>query len=208
MKIKHLLAVAALALAPLATHAASAEAQLRKFIADVPSASGQFTQQRLSDKGQPSQGAESGTFSFKRPGQFNWHVVKPYEQLVVSDGKKVYQYDPDLAQVTVRPVGQSIGASPAAILFGEGSLDDNFTIAALPASDGIDWMRATPKGADAGFVHVDIGFLHGLPARLLLLDAFGQTTRIDLTDITLNPALGPDTFTFDPPAGVDVVKMQ
>ncbi|MGB6104256.1 MAG: outer membrane lipoprotein chaperone LolA [Pusillimonas sp.] len=200
-------AAVVLAASPLVAWSAQAPEQLEQFIAQVQSATGDFTQQRLDTNGQ-GRPAQSGQFSFKRPGQFKWAVKKPYEQLIVSDGKRVYQYDPDLAQVTERGVDQSIGASPAAILFGSGSLDDAFTISSLPAKDGLDWLRAEPRSADAGFTHVDIGFQDSMPSRLELLDSFGQTTRIDLSNIAANPALGADEFSFTPPAGVDVVKMQ
>lgn len=207
MKIKHIVAAAVMAVSPFVTWAADAPSQLRKFIAEVPAATGQFTQQRVDQQGK-GKAPQSGEFSFRRPGQFKWAVTKPYEQLIVSDGKLVFQYDPDLAQVTERNVGASIGASPAAILFGSGSLDEAFTISALPGKDGLDWLRAKPRGADAGFTHVDIGFKDNLPARLELLDSFGQTTRIDLSDIRVNPKLDPSEFRFTPPSGVDVVKMQ
>lgn len=208
MKIKHLAAAALLAASPFMAWAADAPQQLRQFIATVPSASGHFTQQQLGQGQQQGKPAQSGDFSFRRPGQFSWAVKKPYEQLIVSDGKQVYQYDPDLAQVTVRNVDQSIGASPAAILFGSGSLDEAFEISALPSKDGLDWLRAKPRGADAGFTHVDIGFRDNMPRRLDLLDSFGQVTRIELSNIVANPKLAQDAFKFTPPAGVDVVKMQ
>src|SRR5690606_10626425 len=118
------------------------------------------------------------------------------------------QYDPDLAQVTQRTVDQSIGTSPAAILFGSGSLQDSFDVRALPDDDGLQWLRATPRGADAGFTNGDLGFRNELPARLLLLDAFGQTTRIDLSNIQANPQLPASQFQLTPPDDVDVVKMQ
>ncbi len=195
-----------LACVPALGLAADATTQLRQFIETVRSATGQFEQQRLENRGNSR--AQTGQFAFKQPGQFLWQVEQPYEQLVLSDGKVLYQYDPDLAQVTRRPVSQSIGASPAAILFGSGSLDQAFTLTNLPADQGLDWLRAQPRNPEAGFTHVDIGFRNGLPARLLLLDAFGQTTRINLSNITRNPALDVNRFTFTPPPGVDVVNMQ
>lgn len=196
----------ALTACPLLAWSADAPTQLRDFAAKVQSGTGQFTQQTIGGKGGGKR-PQLGEFSFKRPGQFKWAVKKPYEQLIISDGKLVYQYDPDLAQVTERKVDQSIGASPAAILFGSGSLDEAFSITALPGKNGLDWLRATPRSADAGFTHVDIGFQGGLPARLELLDSFGQTTRIDLSNIVANPKLTPGEFKFVPPKGVDVVKM-
>jgi len=187
--------------------AADARAQLQQFVAEVQSATGRFTQQVADDLGQQRQ-AQQGEFAFQRPGRFRWHTLQPYEQLVVSDGKLLRQYDPDLAQVTERPVDQSIGASPAAILFGSGSLEDAFELSDQGERDGLAWLRAKPRSGDAGFVHVDIGFSQGLPRRLELLDAFGQTTRIGLSDIVANPSLSAEAFAFDVPADVDVVRMQ
>mgnify|MGYP003582504553 FL=1 len=207
MKSKKFLAALLLAATPVLAWSADAPTQLRQFVNTVTEATGQFTQQTSGPQGR-GKPAQSGEFSFQRPGKFKWSVKKPYEQLIVSDGKQVFQYDPDLAQVTVRGVDKSIGASPAAILFGSGSLDESFVVSALPNNDGLEWLRAKPRSADAGFTYVDIGFKDNLPARLQLLDSFGQTTRIDLSRIAANPKLAPNEFTFVPPKGVDVVKMQ
>ena len=204
---RYLLAALLLALSPVMALAADATTQLRQFISTVHSATGEFTQQTVNASGQ-GRPAQSGKFSFKRPGMFKWDVKKPYEQLIVSDGRSVYQYDPDLAQVTQRSVDQSIGASPAAILFGSGSLDEAFVISALPAKDGLSWLRAIPRTTGAGFTHVDMGFKNNAPVRLDVLDAFGQTTRIGLNHIVANPALAANEFKFVPPEGVDVVRMQ
>jgi outer membrane lipoprotein carrier protein len=204
MKIKYIVAAFVVAISPMMASAADAPAQLRQFIAQVQSATGQFTQQKA---GAPGSAVQSGDFSFQRPGKFKWAVKKPYEQLIVSDGQRLYQYDPDLAQVTERSVDSSIGASPAAILFGSGSLDKAFQISPRPAKDGMDWLRAVPRSADAGFTHVDIAFDQGLPVVLELLDSFGQTTRITLSNMKADAKLSPDEFRFVPPPGTDVVKM-
>lgn len=205
--LRYFLVSTALALVPVFAWAADASVQLNRFVSNVASATGDFTQQTTGGQAQ-SRPEQSGQFSFQRPGKFRWHVKKPYEQLIVSDGQNVLQYDPDLAQVTQRTVDQSIGASPAAILFGSGSLEDSFNVQPLPDDDGLQWLRATPLGPDAGFTHVDIGLRNELPARLLLLDAFGQTTRIDLFNIQSNPKLPASQFQFTPPDDVDVVRMQ
>lgn len=201
------LAAGSLALVCLPGHAADARAQLERFVAEVQSATGSFTQQVADDRGSLRQ-SQTGEFAFQRPGLFRWQTLKPYAQLVVSDGKLLRQYDPDLAQVTERPVGQSIGASPAAILFGSGSLEEAFELSNQADRDGLAWLRAKPRSGDAGFAHVDIGFANGMPRRLELLDAFGQTTRIGLSGIQANPKLAPDIFSFEVPADVDVVRMQ
>jgi len=203
---RRLAAVAVLGLSPALALAASAQEQLRAFVATVTSATGSFSQYTVNDQGR-TQPAQTGVFSFQRPGKFKWAVQKPYEQLVISDGRQVFQYDPDLAQVTERKVDAAIGTSPAAILFGSGSLEQSFDVSALPAKDGVDWLRAKPRTADAGFSRVDIGMKDNLPVRVELLDSFGQTTRVDLSAIQSNPSLPAKEFQFTAPKGVDVVKM-
>lgn len=203
---KSLAAVAVLALSPTLVLAANAQEQLRAFVTTVTSATGSFSQYTVNDQGR-TQPAQTGVFSFQRPGKFKWAVQKPYEQLVISDGRQVFQYDPDLAQVTERKVDAAIGTSPAAILFGSGSLEQSFDVSALPAKDGVDWLRAKPRTADAGFSRVDIGMKNNLPVRVELLDSFGQTTRVDLSGIQANPQLPAKEFQFTAPKGVDVVKM-
>ena len=204
--MKTALAALTIALAPALAHGADARNQLQQFVRQVQAATGEFTQSTVGAQGR-TQPAQSGVFSFQRPGKFKWAVKRPYEQLIVSDGQRVLQYDPDLAQVTQRNVDQAIGSSPAAILFGSGSLDQAFNVAPLPDRDGLQWLRATPKTADAGFSRVDLGFRGNVPERVELLDSFGQTTRVTLTNMKANPALAPAEFQFTPPAGVDVVKM-
>lgn len=187
--------------------AADAKSQLDAFVKQVRSATGTFTQSTQSSRGQPAP-AQSGTFAFERPGKFRWAVEKPYEQLVLSDGKKLYQYDPDLAQVSVRSVGAAIGNAPAQVLFGEGSLEQSFDIKPLPAKENLQWLRATPRTAEAGFSYMDMGFDGNLPTRIDILDAFGQVTRVEFTTIVPNPKVPASQFTFVAPAGVDVVNME
>ena len=185
----------------------TAREQLRAFVSQVQSASGDFSQYTVGPQGQ-TKPPQRGRFLFMRPGRFKWDVVKPYEQQIVSNGREIYQFDPDLNQVTVRKVDQALGASPAAILFGSGSLEQSFEVTALPDREALVWLRAKPKQADAGFVHVDLGFKDGLPHRIILLDAFGQTTHIELTALQRNPGLSTSNFDFIPPKGADVVRMQ
>lgn len=206
-KARNWLAAVMLSFACAPAMSADAQAQLEEFASKVQSATGKFTQQVADDRGQ-LRAPQQGEFAFKRPGQFRWETLQPYEQLVVSDGKLLRQYDPDLAQVTERSVSDSIGASPAAILFGSGKLEEAFELASLPNRDNLSWLRAKPRDGGAGFAHVDIGFSEGMPRQLELLDSFGQTTRITLAEILANPDLPADTFDFKAPADVDVVRMQ
>jgi outer membrane lipoprotein carrier protein len=187
--------------------AETAREQLRTFVSQVQSASGDFVQYTVGPQGQ-TKPPQRGKFLFMRPGRFKWDIIKPYEQQIVSDGKEIYQFDADLNQVTIRKAGQTIGASPAAILFGSGSLEQSFEVSALPDKESLAWLRAKPKQPDDGFVHVDLGFKDGVPHRIVLLDAFGQTTHIEISELMRNPGLSTSNFDFVTPKGADVVRMQ
>jgi outer membrane lipoprotein carrier protein len=193
--------------ASLPAWASNALEQFELFVQTVPAARGTFTQYTVGPEGQTGR-AQSGDFAFARPGQFRWDIQDPYAQQVVSDGKFLYQHDPDLQQLTVRALDQSIGSSPAAILFGQGQLQDAFEVTTLPDQDGMAWLRAVPKQPDAGLNQVDIGLSQGRPARLLLVDGFGQTTQVDLLTLRAQSGFGADEFTIEPPPGTDIVRVQ
>lgn len=184
----------------------TAREQLKAFVSQVQSASGDFSQYTVGPQGQ-TKPAQTGKFLFMRPGRFKWDVLRPYAQQIVSDGKQIYQFDPDLNQVTVRKVDQALGASPAAILFGSGSLEQSFEVTALPNKEAMSWLRAKPRQPDAGFVHLELGFKDGLPQRIVLLDGFGQVTHVQLSGFIRNPGLSTSNFDFVPPKGADVVRM-
>jgi len=196
------------AMAPFAALAAdNAEAQLQSFVRDVRGATGRFEQTTVNPQGQTVQ-QQSGEFAFARPGRFRWDVQKPFEQLIVSDGRQVVQFDPDLAQATIRPVSDAVGNAPAQVLFGDGDIAAVFRLEARPAAEGLAWLRAIPRSAEAGFAHLDIGLADGLPRRVDILDAFGQTTRIEFVSLVPGAKTPDDAFSFQVPEGVDVVRMQ
>jgi len=200
-----LLAASAIAFSG-ATHAAALD-QFKSFVASTQSAKGEFTQQQLgkakSGKATP---ASSGSFVFARPGKFIWTYQKPYEQVLQADGETLYIYDKDLNQVTTRKLGNALGSSPAAILFGSNKLEENFTLTEAGARDGMEWLNATPKAKDTSFEQISIGLKGGVPMAMELKDTFGQTSRLTFTNFQRNPQLGSQQFKFEVPAGADVVK--
>lgn len=185
--------------------AESAITQLRRFTTETRSATGRFTQQLIKQDGTGARPA-SGEFAFARPGRFRWEIRKPYEQLIVTDGRKLFFYDKDLEQVTVRKTSETIGATPAALLFGGGDLDSAFTLKDVDSRDGLQWVDATPKSPDSGFERILIGMRDGLPAAMEVRDAFGQTNRFGFESIARNPSMRDDAFDFTPPPNVDVIE--
>ena len=148
----------------------------------------------------------TGVFAFQRPGRFRWEVRKPYEQVMVGDGEKLFFHDKDLNQVTVRKLANSLGASPAAILFGSNELERDFTLKEDGSRNGMDWINALPRNKDAGFDRILIGLRGGLPEAMELRDAFGRTTVFTFSGFERNPTLEADSFRFVMPRGADIVE--
>ena len=178
--------------------------QLHAFLEGTQSAQGSFRQTVANREGRTTQ-TSSGTFAFQRPGKFRWTYDKPFDQLIVGDGEKVWVYDRDLNQVIVRPLDAALGATPAALLAGDNALEKNFSLVAGGADNGIEYVDATPKTNESQFKRIRLGFVDELPRRMLLTDAFGQTTELAFADVERNPKLAPDLFRFTPPKGADVV---
>ena len=190
------------------TASASALDQFKTFVSGTKAARGEFTQTQLrsrqgAGKAQP---ASSGSFVFARPGKFIWNYQKPYEQLLQADGDQLYIYDKDLNQVTTRKLGNALGSSPAAILFGSNDLEKNFTLSEAGTRDGLEWLNAVPKARDTTFEQISIGLRDGIPQAMELKDTFGQTSVLKFTNFQRNPSLGAQQFKFEIPKGADVIN--
>lgn len=199
-----LLAAGSLALSGAAS--AGALDQFKTFVSTTKAARGEFTQTQVRSKPGKAPPASSGTFVFARPGKFIWTYRKPYEQVLQADGETLYVYDKDLNQVTTRKLGNALGSSPAAILFGSNDLEKNFTLAEAGARDGLEWLTATPKAKDTSFQQIGIGLKDGVPQAMELKDSFGQTSVLKFTNFQRNPQLGAQQFKFEVPKGAEVVS--
>lgn len=146
-----------------------------------------------------------GEMQLLRPNKFRWDYRKPYEQQIISDGNQVWLYDTELAQVTVRSLNQSIGASPASLLAGGADIDKAFKLVNASRKDSLEWVNAIPKDKESGFDKILMGFKDNKIQEMSLVDSFGHTTKIVFTQVELNPALEAKNFLFQPPQGVDVV---
>jgi outer membrane lipoprotein carrier protein len=177
---------------------------LRGFARDVKSGHATFTQTVTSPDGAKKK-TSSGSFDFARPNRFRFAYAKPFEQTIVGDGEKVWIYDADLNQVSVRKLGLALGATPAALLAG-GSLERDFDLANLPARDGLDWAEAKPKAKEGAFQSVRVGFKGKDLAALEIMDSFGQKSLLRFDGFSANVPIAADAFRFTPPAGADVIE--
>ena len=178
---------------------------LKTMLNQTTTAKGRFAQTVL-DKNNKTLQTSTGTMEFSRPGKFRWEYVKPYEQTIVGDGAKLWIYDKDLNQVTVRKLDRALGASPAALLAGSNEIEKNYVVTSAGAREGLDWLEAVPRTQDTTFERVRLGFRGSTLEVMELRDQFGQMTVIKFADLERNPRLSPELFRFTPPQGADVIS--
>ena len=179
-------------------------ASLRDFFSNTNAMRAKFHQEVNDNKGRKVQEVD-GTMQLQRPNKFRWDYNKPYEQQIISDGKQVFLYDPELQQVTIRELSKALGSSPAALLAGGDAVEKSFTLKNAIRKDGLTWVLALPKDKDSGFDRVLLGFKADKLRKMEMYDSFNHITHITFDDVERNPALQEATFLFTPPKGVDVV---
>jgi outer membrane lipoprotein carrier protein len=179
-------------------------ATLEAFLDQVQSLTADFKQELWNADQQLLQ-TETGSLSLKRPNRFRWTYVEPTELVVAADGTQLWIYDVELAQVTVAPFDDSVGASPAMLLSGGRNVREEFEVVQTYAADSLDWVKLVPRAGGSDFTSVLIGFSGAAPRRLELVDGLNQVTRIELDELDVNPALPDELFELDVPAGVDVI---
>jgi outer membrane lipoprotein carrier protein len=188
---------------PLPASSASLE-RFSEFINQTLTARGKF-EQKIFDRNRKLLQESSGVLAFSRPGKFRWTYVKPYAQLIVGDGSKIWIYDEDLKQVTVKKLDQALGSTPAALLAGNNEAMRAFNLSDQGAKGGIEWLEALPRDKEGNFERIRMGFGSSGLEVMELLDSFGQTTVLKFTSLQRNPRLDPGLFRFSPPKGADVI---
>ena len=203
--MKRLLPLLFLSLAPLSSFAAdSGIARMHAFLQDVKTLKADFTQVVL-DTNQKQVKQSNGTLSIKRPNRFRWDYAEPNAEVIVADGTRVWLYDVDLQQVSVKPLNDTLAASPAVLLSGSNDVEKSFSVANLGEKDGLAWVSLTPKVKDSDFESVKLGFKGDDVSVMELKDNLGNTTRITFDHVERNAPVGDDAFHFTPPKGADVI---
>ena len=177
---------------------------LKAFFSNTSSMRAQFHQMVTDAQGRKVQEVD-GVMQLQRPGKFRWDYNKPYVQQIIGDGEKVWLYDPDLNQVTVRTIGKALGSSPAALLAGSREIEKAFSLSDESRGDDVEWVLAIPNDKESGFEKVKLGFKNDTLIRMELYDSFAHVTNIEFSKFERNPKLAPQSFRFVVPAGADVV---
>jgi len=203
--MKRLLLAATLSLLSLPTFAAGpARDRLDAFAKGMHSLSGRFSQTLSGPNGEQGK-TSSGTLALQAPRQFRWETTAPYKQTIVADGSRVWLYDPDLEQVTVRKQSSEEAQSPLTVLTDVSRIDKDFKVTEQGEHDGFQWLRLESTNKDPQFAYADLGFdAEGLK-RMAFRDQLGNVTRIQFAGLVRNAALPDGTFNFVPPQGTDVV---
>ena len=209
--MKNLFAAFAFSALAVAAHAGAMES-LENFVRNAKTGKAEFTQVITgpSRDGQAARSkTSSGSFSFQRPNQFRFEYRKPFEQLIVADGKTVWLHDKDLNQVSQRRQARVVGNTPAALIAASPDLETikrDFDLQALPDSGGLQWVQATPKQKEGQLTSMKVGFRGDQLAALEILDSFGQRSVLTFSNMQINGAVSAEAFRFVPPKGVDVVE--
>jgi outer membrane lipoprotein carrier protein len=190
--------------ASAASVSGDAIARMHTFLKNVHSLKANFSQVVL-DANLQQVKKSVGTLVIKRPDRFRWDYATPNKEIIVADGKRVWIFDVELQQVTVKPLTGTLAASPAVLLSGSNDVDKSFVVKDLGESGGLEWVGLTPKTRDTDFDNVKLGFKSDTVSVMELKDALGNLTRITFDHVILNPSVPDSLFKFTPPPGADVI---
>lgn len=202
--MRRIAALAALVLSAHGVAAETARSRMEAFSKGLHAVSGSFSQSVTDANGHRGD-ASRGTLALEAPRQFRWETTAPYQQTIVADGAKVWVYEPDLEQVSVRNQSAAEAHSPLTVLTDLSQLDRQFEASEGGEHDGLSWLRLTSKAKEADFEYAELGFDAASLQRMRFKDQLGNVTEIRFTDWKRNPSLPAGMFAFTPPKGVDVV---
>ena len=206
MRLIRMLLLPVLALTTLSAHADGKDvARLTQLLEKSQTLTARFSQLTLDGSGTQLQ-ETAGEMSLQRPGLFYWHTDAPAEQVVVSDGKKVTLWDPDLEQATIKRLDPRLSQTPALLLSGDVSeINKSFDITSKQTSNVIEFTLK-PKSKDTLFDSLHLSFGNGVINNMRLIDSVGQRTDILFTGVKANVPVPASTFKFDIPKGADVIQ--
>lgn len=181
----------------------AAKKQLDNFFNDLKTLSASFVQTVKNSQLNATEKAE-GKLWIKRPGKFRWNYETPYWQEIVSNGEKMWVFDADLEQVTVKKIDLALGNTPALLLSNDRPLEDSFTINLISNSEDSLEVVLLPKDSDASFKEIFLSFSHGTIKEMQMEDNLGQTTLMIFHNVERNNPLDNALFQFVPPKGADI----
>ena len=202
--VRYFIAITAMLLSFSLIAADSATEKLNIFVQTVVTFKANFKQVVLDPDGKLMEEAQ-GKFALERPGKFRWDYSEPYPQHIVADGERIWFYDVDLEQVTVKSQLEILVDTPATLLSGESLPEDKYVLTDIPSDDGMLWVELVPKDEESNFQTIALAFDQQGLRQMIMKDSFDQRTRLVFSQQRENPVLADDEFVFIPPEGIDVV---
>lgn len=178
--------------------------ELRRYLDSVKSFAAGFSQQVFDARGRLLE-ESSGRVTMQRPGRFRWDYTAPFVRTIVADGTRLWLYEADLEQVTIRRLQAGLGDTPAALLTGQDDVLARFAVERTFKADGLAWTVLAPRQKDTDFASLRLGFERGMLREIELGDRLGQRTRIRFSEARANGPVAASTFAFTVPAGADVI---
>jgi outer membrane lipoprotein carrier protein len=185
--------------------ASEADARLQQMLQGYETFSSDFEQYSVADNGQRTE-STNGTLVLRKPNLFRWTSEEPFPQVIVNDGTYLWIYDPDLMQVTRKPFDANGNSAPALILNGQiDRLGEDFSITLLHETGSETLFELLPREEQSTFTRIRLLFVDDQIGQLMLEDSLGQRTTIAFHNQQQNPSLAADLFSFDVPAGADLI---
>ena len=183
----------------------AAQETLDAFLKELKTLHATFKQKLFNEQGKLLETAQGEMF-IQRPHQFRWDYQQPYQQLIVADGEKIWVYDADLEQVTVKNLDRALGKTPALLLSSGRQVEADFFVTPLPTpTEALARFELIPKDAQAQFESIRLTLQKNKLQGFELTDNLGQTTFITFAQGQYNQKLDQGLFIFTPPAGTDVI---
>lgn len=183
-----------------------AKKELIELLSRIDGFSTHFNQSLIDANGVLVQ-SQSGKLHVQKPSKLYWTVFAPNEQSIVSDGEKLWVYDPDLEQVIIQPYSDNPESNPINLLLGNPqTLSASFRLEAHhDVTDSVQQFKLKPTQLNALYTDITLEFTAQALSAFNFTDNLGQKTQMTLRDFSLNPQFKEDFFIFDVPKGVDIV---
>lgn len=194
-----------LLLVPSIVHAGPGYDGLQAFLKHTDSMQASFEQALYNAEGVLME-TSRGEMYLQRPARFRWDYQEPYPQLIVADGERIWTFDPELKQATVRPLKDVFAHTPGLLLGTGRPIEQDFELTEQGRSESLDWLYLTPKHEDSHFVSIRLGFDGSSLIEIQMHDSLDQLTRLRFIGQKHNPELDAALFIFEPSSDIDVIS--
>ncbi|MBF0134284.1 MAG: outer membrane lipoprotein chaperone LolA [Magnetococcales bacterium] len=186
--------------------AKAAFTRLQSFISGMHTMEADFLQ-RVVNPAQGTPEESKGRFYASRPGKFRWDYLFPFVQNIVSDGKEIFFYEPDLKQVSIANWSR-LNDSPASFFVSNEPLETVFdwSVYSDPVFHSPAVHLKPKKAGEVQYIDVVLSPENDSLIRLSILDTMGNLSHFHFYKSRINADIPPDRFQFKVPEGVDIVR--